>query len=112
MNAADLLHVYISEAGGIGGSRKIFELAELYQVDCTIGSMPEGQIGAAASAHVAAAMSNLSEHASDIRGFTLYQDDVVQTGLTIENGELLVPDQPGLGVTVDFEALERFRKHE
>lgn len=107
--AADLLHVYITEAGGIDGARRIFELASLYGVDCTIGSMPEGRIGAAASAHVAAAMSNLAERASDIRGFTLYQEDVTQEDLYIRDGYLTVPDGPGLGVTVDFDKLAKLR---
>ncbi|GGD98380.1 mandelate racemase/muconate lactonizing enzyme family protein [Paenibacillus nasutitermitis] len=105
--AADLIHVYITEAGGVWGARKIFELASVYHIDCTIGSMPEGKIGAAASAHVAAAMSNLSGHASDIRGFTGYREDVTQEQLVIHEGELIVPDKPGLGVTIDFDQLSK-----
>ncbi len=109
MGAADMLHVYISEAGGIGSSQKIFELATLYDTDCTIGSMPECRIGAAASAHVAAAMPNLSAYASDIRGFTAYREDVVNEELSIDAGSLIVPDRPGLGVTIDFAKLEKLR---
>lgn len=108
-SAADLLHVYISEAGGLDGARRIFELASLYRVDCTIGSMPEGRIGAAASAHIAAAMPNLSRHASDIRGFTVYRSDVTNEELVITDGNLIVPDRPGLGVTVDFDRLDAQR---
>jgi L-alanine-DL-glutamate epimerase-like enolase superfamily enzyme len=109
IGAADMLHVYISEAGGIGSAKRIFELASLYDIDCTIGSMPEGRIGAAASAHVGAAMLNLSPYASDVRGFTVYREDVIQEDLTIEDGFLTVPDGPGLGITLDFEKLERLR---
>jgi muconate cycloisomerase len=107
-DAADMLHVYISEAGGIDGARRIFELAALYGVECTIGSMPEGRIGAAASAHVAAAMRNLSARPSDIRGFTAYADDVTVEELPIVDGQLVVPDRPGLGVTVDFDKLRAY----
>ncbi|MCD9026242.1 mandelate racemase/muconate lactonizing enzyme family protein [Cohnella silvisoli] len=108
--AADMLHVYISEAGGIAGSKSIFELAALHGTDCTIGSMPEGRIGAAASAHVAAAMPNLSNHASDIRGFTAYVQDVTNEDLIISEGYLQVPKGPGLGVTIDFDRLEKMRR--
>lgn len=107
--AADLLHVYVSEAGGIASSRRIFELAALYGIPCTLGSMPEGVIGAAASAHVGAAMANLSEYASDVRGFTGYAEDVVEERLAIKDGQLLVPDKPGLGVAIDFDKLARLR---
>lgn len=109
MNTADMLHVYVSEAGGIDGSRKIFELSSYYGIDCTIGSMPEGRIGAAASAQVAAAMPNLSTHASDIRGFTGYREDVVNEELEILDGSLVVPDKPGIGVTIDFDKLEALK---
>lgn len=109
--AADMLHVYISEAGGVSGARKIFELAEIYRVNCTIGSMPEGVIGAAASAHVAAAMGNLAAEASDIRGFTGYLEDVTEETLRINAGQLYVPDGPGLGVTIDFAKLEKLKAY-
>ncbi|MCQ6561766.1 mandelate racemase/muconate lactonizing enzyme family protein [Paenibacillus mendelii] len=105
--AADMLHVYISEAGGLWGARQIFELAALHHTDCTIGSMPEGIVGAAASAHIAAAMANLSGHASDIRGFTGYREDVAAEELVIRDGALIVPDGPGLGITIDFDRLDR-----
>lgn len=104
--AADMLHVYISEAGGLFAAKTIFELAALYHVPCTIGSMPEARIGTAASLHVAAAMTNLSERASDIRGYTIYQKDVVVEDYDLSDGAITVPDRPGLGVTVDFDALQ------
>lgn len=105
--AADLLHVYVSEAGGLNGARKIFELAELYNTDCTLGSMPEARIGSSASAQLGIAMGNLSAFASDVRGFTAYREDVVHEELIIADGYLTIPDTPGLGVTIDFEKLKK-----
>lgn len=107
--SADLLHVYVSEAGGLHAARKIFELSSLYRVDCTIGSMPEGRIGAAASLHLGISMPNLSGHASDIRGFTLYREDVAAEELAISDGKLFVGERPGLGITLDLEKLEKLR---
>lgn len=107
--AADLLHVYLSEAGGIAGARRIFELAAAYGHDCTIGSMPEGVIGASASLHIAAAMANLSVCPSDIRGHTGYAQDVTSAPLPVQNGILKIPDTPGLGVEIDEQQLARLR---
>jgi muconate cycloisomerase len=109
--AADMLHVYVSEAGGLQGAKRIFELAALHGQDCTIGSMPEGRIGAAASAHLAAAMPNLSGYASDIRGFTSYGSDVASEELVISEGELLIPNGTGFGITIDFEKLKHLSVH-
>lgn len=107
--AADMLHVYVSEAGGIDEARQIFRLAGAAGLDCTLGSMPEGVIGASASLHVAAAMPNLSAHPSDIRGHTAYARDVTAAPLPVANGQLQVPDAPGLGVELDPEGLETMR---
>ncbi len=107
--AGDMLHLYTCEAGGLTGMRRIAELAELYHVPCTIGSMPEGRIGAAASAQAAAFMKNLSPDPSDIRGFTVYAQDLTQEDLVIEGGDLIIPDRPGLGVTLDEDKLARLR---
>jgi L-alanine-DL-glutamate epimerase-like enolase superfamily enzyme len=106
IGAGDILHVYSNEAGGLNESRRIFELAALYEVPCTIGSMPEARIGAAASLHLGIAMENLSEFSSDVRGYTSYKDDVVHEDLQLENGRLYANDRPGLGLTIDYEKLK------
>jgi L-alanine-DL-glutamate epimerase-like enolase superfamily enzyme len=106
----DILHLYTCKAGGIGQMLMISGLASLYNVTCTIGSMPEGNIGAAASAQAAACMTNLSDFPSDIRGFTVYEKDVTVSTLKIEHGELIVPDEAGLGVSVDEERLKYLTK--
>jgi L-alanine-DL-glutamate epimerase-like enolase superfamily enzyme len=38
-----------------------------------------------------------------------YADDLIETPLTISGGFARVPEEPGLGVTIDEQALERFR---
>ena len=108
-DSVDIPHIYICESGGIAEAVKIFHLAEAFSLSCTIGSMPEGLVGASAAAHVAAAMQNLAERPSDIRGFTVFSDDVAKTDLRIENGELIVPDGPGLGFEIDEEMLSKLR---
>lgn len=107
--AADLLHVYICEAGGVSGARRVFETAGAFGMDCTIGSMPEGVVGASAAAHIAAAMPNLSRYPSDIRGFTVFGDDVAVSRMRVENGFLELPEGPGLGISIDQEKLAALR---
>lgn len=107
--AADMLNIYTCEAGGIQAAARIAQLASLYHIPCIIGSMPEGQVGAAASAQLAACIENLANDASDIRGFTAYSDDLVTAELRIEDGSLIVPDGPGLGIELDEEKLAYYR---
>jgi muconate cycloisomerase len=46
---------------------------------------------------------------SDIIGHLLREDDLIVEPIRFENGCLIVPDDPGLGVTLDRDALERYR---
>ena len=38
----------------------------------------------------------------------LVADDVLKDPLPIENGDLVVPNEPGLGITVDESVIERY----
>ena len=68
-------------------------------------------IAEAAHTHAAAACESMTL-TSDICGETLRVDDLISDPLVIENGHVRVPEGPGLGVTLDEDALERFRVRE
>jgi len=46
---------------------------------------------------------------SDIIGHLLREDDLIAEPIRFEEGALVVPDDPGLGIELDREALERYR---
>ncbi|MED5416791.1 MAG: enolase C-terminal domain-like protein, partial [Candidatus Latescibacterota bacterium] len=106
--AVDVFNVYVAEAGGIGPAARIFGIADAARLTCIIGSMPEFGIGTSAQAHLAFAMPNIG-YGSDVNGFVYHQDDVVDHSLRIEDGHLLPPTGPGLGVQLDAERLARYR---
>ena len=60
------------------------------------------------SVHAAAAAG--CQLPSDIIGNVLREDDLIVEPICIEQGAAIVPDKPGLGVELDREALERYRK--
>ncbi|MCE2447723.1 MAG: hypothetical protein J4F35_04835, partial [Candidatus Latescibacteria bacterium] len=99
--AVDVFNVYVSEAGGLGAAARIFAIAEAARLPCIIGSMPELGIGTAAQAHLAFAMPNLG-YASDVNGCVYHSGDVIRE-------KLLPPSGPGLGVTLDEDALAEYR---
>jgi muconate cycloisomerase len=106
--AADVLNVYVSEAGGLRAAAAIFAIAEAAGIPCVVGSMPELGIGTAAQAHLAAAMRNLG-FASDVNGCEYQADDVIRERLDIAGGHVRPPRGPGLGVTLDRDKVERYR---
>jgi muconate cycloisomerase len=106
--AADLVNIYVAEAGGLAPARLIADLASLAGVGVCIGSMSEFGIGTAAAAHLAVSLPYL-DHPSDVAGYLYHADDVVVTSPPIENGYALPPRGPGLGVELDEDKLSRFR---
>ncbi|MEA2408704.1 MAG: L-Ala-D/L-Glu epimerase [Thermoleophilaceae bacterium] len=106
--AADVLSVYVCEAGGLIPAAKAFAVAEAAGLSCTIGSQCELGIGTAAMAHLGVAMRNLA-YASDITGHLRYPEDVIRESLDYEDGTIRPSSRPGLGVTIAEDRLERWR---
>ncbi|MBV9521364.1 MAG: hypothetical protein JO010_01140 [Alphaproteobacteria bacterium] len=102
--AADIINVYVSEAGGLRNAARIFAMAEAAGIECTIGSMPELGIGTAAQMHLAVAMPELLGP-SDVCGVLYNAESLIQETLAIHEGISGIPDGPGLGVTLDEKRL-------
>jgi len=98
--AVDIFNISITVAGGVSGMLKLFALAEAANIECLIGTTQELSVATAAQAHVGAVAPRL-DYASDPVGPRLYAADVTREPVRYENGDLLVPEGPGLGVEVD-----------
>jgi L-Ala-D/L-Glu epimerase / N-acetyl-D-glutamate racemase len=108
--AADIANVYVSEAGGLLNASRIFALCEAAGMPCMIGSMPEFGIGTAAQIHLGVAMTNLGPD-SDTCGVLYHAEDLLTRPLRIEGGHAYPPEGPGLGVEVNMEVVERWRRN-
>ena len=102
--AADIINVYVSEAGGLRNAARIFAMAESAGVQCTIGSMPELRIGTAAAMHLAVSVPELMGPA-DVCGVLYDAETLIRETLPIQDGMAGAPEGPGLGVTLDEERL-------
>jgi L-alanine-DL-glutamate epimerase-like enolase superfamily enzyme len=106
--AADVLNVYVSEAGGLLAAAKAFAIGEAAGLPGLIGSQCELGIGTVAMAHLAVAMPNLA-YESDITGHLRYPVDIICELLDYADGCIRPPDAPGLGVTLNEDVLRRWR---
>ena len=107
--AADVLNVYVAEAGGVLKAMRIFEMAQLAGVQTTIGSMPELGIGTAAQIHLGIAAPDIS-FASDVCGTLYFERDIIREALPIRDGHAYPIEAPGLGVTLDEDAVRDFSR--
>jgi L-alanine-DL-glutamate epimerase-like enolase superfamily enzyme len=98
-DACDVFVVYPSEAGGLTRALQIGALAQAAGKWCAIGSWAELGVATTANAHVAAA-STAFPFANDTH-YPLQLDDVLVDPVRIENGQINLSHDPGLGVALD-----------
>jgi muconate cycloisomerase len=103
--AADVLSLYPGKHGGVRATQNLARLAEAAGVACTIGSNLERVVATAAMAHVAAATPNIrcERFPGDLIGPLYFEASLTRKPLTYRADRLLVPEGPGLGVTLDRE---------
>lgn len=107
--ACGVFVIYVSEAGGLLKSRQIADIAYQSGITCVLGTWAELGIGTLAGAHLIASHRNFTL-ANDTH-YPIQEDDVITPLLRIEQGTLRLPDEPGLGATLDQEKLARFANY-
>jgi D-galactarolactone cycloisomerase len=106
--ALDIIQPDVTKVGGITESRRIAWMAEEYGIQF----IPHGwntAVGLAADLQLASALpgTNLVEY---ITG-SPYVDELKAGGWQLdEQGMLLIPDTPGLGFELDFDALSKYTR--
>jgi galactonate dehydratase len=93
----------VALAGGITAARKIAAVAEAHHAQVSWHNWL-GAVSDAATASVDAAIPNLLTHEHAPEQFEKF-GDAVQTAWLVDDGHLVVPDAPGLGVDVDLDRL-------
>ncbi len=83
---------------------KIANLADLYYIPVAMHNV-SSPIGTMASAQAAVSIPN--SLAVEYHSYQLgWWEDLVEEDNLIENGGMEVPEEPGLGLTLDFDAVE------
>ena len=113
--AADMIAVGPREVGGLRGTMKAAAIAEGAGLNICIHSSMTTGITTCAEHHVARAIPNLDDGNQIM--WQLLRDNIVEDpALTPVKGRLALPSKPGLGFTLDADAVARaaelFRKHD
>ena len=95
--------------GGLRRSQQLAGLCETFGIGLSMHSNSHLGISLAAMVHLAAAVPNLT-YACDTHWPWKTEDVVAGTPFTFSGGALTVPDAPGLGVSLDRDALARLHE--
>ncbi|MFP8952903.1 mandelate racemase/muconate lactonizing enzyme family protein [Natrialbaceae archaeon A-arb3/5] len=100
--SVDIIAPDMPKVGGMRETRRIADLADLYYVPVAMHNV-SSPVATMASAHVGAAIPNAL--AVEYHSYELdWWEDLVEEDV-IEDGYIEVPEEPGLGVTLDMDAV-------
>ncbi len=101
--AVDIIAPDMPKVGGMRETRKIADLADMYYVPVAMHNVAS-PIATMGAAHVGAAIPNAL--AVEYHSYQLgWWEDLVEEDV-IEDGYITIPEKPGLGVTLDMDAVE------
>jgi len=110
----DAVQVVLSDPHYWGGLRQVQFLAHFCQmlgIGLSMHSNSHLGISLMAMTHVAAASPNLTYACDTHYPWQSEQDEIVAGGrIKFENGAVLIPERPGLGIEMDYDQLARGRE--
>lgn len=107
--AADVFAIKIEQSGGLRAAQDVAAIADAANIELYGGTMLEGAVGTMASAHVFSTFRDL-HWGTELFGPLLLTEEILQVPLTYRDFELALPVAPGLGIGLDEERLNYFRR--
>jgi muconate cycloisomerase len=109
-DAADVYAIKITQSGGLLPALEVATVARLAGIEVYGGTMLEGGIGTAASAHVCSTFPTLAWD-TELFGPLLLTQEVLREPLVYKDFMLQVPTGPGLGVEIDTDKLRAMQRN-
>jgi D-galactarolactone cycloisomerase len=104
--AVDFIQPDVARAGGITEIRRIAALAAKHNVPVSFHTWGDA-VALAASVHLSAVLENAIVMELDYT-YNPLREELLQQPFTVQNGCLIPPDKPGLGIELNREALRSF----
>jgi L-alanine-DL-glutamate epimerase-like enolase superfamily enzyme len=105
LGAASILQMNVARVGGLLEAKKIAGMAEAYYAQIA-PHLYNGPVGAAASIQLSAATPNFLIHEA-ILDFGGFHAEVLKAKLEFDDGYLIPSREPGLGIELDLDVIER-----
>ncbi len=107
MGACDVIKIKITKVGGYINARKIIDVCESSGTELVIGQGLCSSIEASAEAQLACAFSHVCPVAEMV-GPAKLRDDLTDTPISLEGGQLSLPEGNGIGIDLSEEKLAMY----
>jgi muconate cycloisomerase len=108
-HAAHVFSLKVHKSGGITRTNKTAAVAEAAGIRCYGGTTLETSVGTAASLHLYCTIPGLSE-GCELFGPLLLKDDIVEEPVEYRDFRAWVPHRAGLGINLDEEKVNHYRR--
>ena len=109
LQACNSFNIKLGKSAGIYKALKIASLADEANMPMQVGGFLESRLGFTASAHFALVSDNIKYYDWDTP--LMFTEDPVVGGITYSKGGVItVPDEPGLGASLDENYVKRLKK--
>lgn len=120
LQAGDIVSLYTTKPGGLWPARQMAAVVEAGGLSANVNGSGETGVGNAANLHLAGSaaavrhacvipVTALEGNAPTKIAGRVYLDDIVREPFKYEEGHLVAPEGPGLGITLDEEKLAKYR---
>ncbi|WP_175559336.1 o-succinylbenzoate synthase [Sediminibacillus albus] len=108
LGSCRVINLKIGRVGGISEAKRIHDYCRQKNIPVWCGGMLEAGVGRAHN--IALASLPHFMFPGDISASGRYwHQDIIKPEVTVQNGEINLPEQPGIGYSIDWEALEAHR---
>ncbi len=105
LGGVDYINIKLMKTGGLLRALDIIDLASEYGVRCQIGSMIESSLGASMGCHAALIRPQIVS--TDLNSFDLLSENYA-SGVQIEGVQLKISQDPGCGMKLNYQELDRY----
>ncbi len=118
--AAQIVSIYTTKPGGLLRAMEVAAVCRAAGIICNVNGSVETGVGNLANIHLAAAAAAVTlscvvpvstpaaEQHGQVGGI-YYKDDLLVAGMQLEDGCIVVPTAPGMGIDVDLAKIETYR---
>lgn len=107
--AADVFAIKTEQAGGLYAAQQIGTICDAAGIEIYGGTMLEGAIGTTSALHVFSSFARL-HWGTELFGPLLLTEEILQQPLDYSDAHVTVPTGPGLGVDLDEDRVQHFRR--
>lgn len=115
-----IVSIYTTKAGGLYKAMEVGAVCRAAGIICNVNGSIETGVGNLANVQLAAAspavtlscvipVSVPAEAQNGQIGGIYYKDDLLVAPMQLENGAIVVPDGPGMGIDVDLEKIKKYQ---